>query len=103
MGTGMTEIFLRWMFGIKSPSREFAKAGKEFIVKPFNEGWKKAEKLHRKYMAHRKRFERKWLKQNASWADTRQKKKALEKAFLKEFPQYGVQYALERAKRIWMI
>lgn len=92
----MTEIFLRWLFDIKSPSREMAKAAKKYVVKPLCMGVKESQKQHKKYMAHRKKFERKWLKQHASWTDTRQKKKAMEKAFLKEFPFYSFYIKLER-------
>lgn len=95
----MTEIFLRWLFGIKLPSREVAKAAKKYVVKPLRMRFKESQKQHKKYMAHRKKFERKWLKQHASWADTRQKKKAMEKAFLKEFPFYSFYIKLERLGR----
>jgi hypothetical protein len=98
MGTAMT--LLNWMFGIQSPSRYFQKFAKENIVKPMRKGIKLAERDFAKYTRDYAKFERKWQKKNASWNDTRQKKKALAKAFLKKYPQYGVLFALERVRII---
>lgn len=91
--------FWWWMLGIHSPSQVFAKAGKKLIAKPISKGIKQAEKLHKKYLSHRKRFERKWLKQHQHWGDGRQKKKAMEKAFLEEFPHHSYYIKLERLAR----
>ncbi len=99
----MTETFLWWMLGIKSPSEEYVKFSRTYVVKPCIKGIKESKKLHKKYMAQRKKFEQKWLKQHASWKDTRQKKKALEKAFLKEFPHYKFYIKLERISKKCMI
>lgn len=90
------ELIVKKILRIQSPSVKAAKVADKCFVKPLCMGIKESQKLHKKYMAHRKKFERKWLKQNASWADTRQKKKALKKAFLKEFPFYSFYIKLER-------
>ena len=67
-----------------------------FIVKPFKKGMKISRKNFQKYKKTRQRFEQKWLKKNAAWKDTRQKKKALLKEFVKTFPQYKSYIQLER-------
>lgn len=93
---GMSEMFLNWMFGIKSPSKYFETYAIENIVKPMKKGIKIAEKEVKKYKRDCAKFKQKWLKQNKGWKDTRQKKKALEKAFLKEFPHHKFYIKLER-------
>lgn len=85
--------------GIKSPSAEMREKAIKYIVKPFKKGLKQGKKDFEKYKAVRKKFERKWLKQNQTWSDTRQKKKAMEKAFLKKYPQYSSYIQLERLGR----
>ena len=95
----LPDIFLHWLLGIKSPSEEVKKIAKKNIIKPFKKGFKQAQKDQKKYKAVRKKFERKWRKKNQSWADNRQKAKALEKAFLKEYPQYKFNVQMERLGR----
>ncbi len=99
---GTSQFSLRWLLGVKSPSEEVRKQANKLIVKPFKKGLKQGKKDFEKYKAVRKKFERKWLKQNQSWADTRQKKKALEKAFLKKYPQWSFHIQAERIRRKWM-
>ena len=81
---GLTETLLNWAFGIKSPSKYFETYAIENIVKPMKKGIKLAEKEAKKYTRNYAKFKRKWLKENKDWKDTRQKKKALETAFLKK-------------------
>lgn len=95
----MSELFFRWLLGIKSPSEEMRKQANKLIVKPLKRGLKQGKKDFEKYKAIRKKFEQKWLKQNQTWADTRQKKKAMQKAFLKKYPQYSSYIQLERLGR----
>ena len=89
-------FFLAWTWAMTFLVCKKEAVTSEMIIKKILLGIKESQKQHKKYMAHRKKFERKWLKQHASWADTRQKKKAMEKAFLKEFPHYSFYIKLER-------
>ena len=93
------EILLKQLFGVKSPSEEVKKIAKKNVVKPFKKGFKQAQKDQKKYKAIRKKFEAKWLKKNQSWTDNRHKAKALENAFLKEYPQFEFYVKMERLGR----
>jgi hypothetical protein len=95
----LPDIFLRWFLKVESPSNKAAKFAHTNIVKPFLKGLKQGKKDRKKYNKIRKKFETKWLKQNQHWSDTRQKAKALEKAFLKEYPQYKFYAQMERLGR----
>ena len=95
----ITENRLRKLLSIKSPSEEHRKICKKYFLNPFRKGIKQGQKDHKKYKKIRTKFERKWLKQNQTWNDTRQKRKALEKAFLKAYPQYTKYIQLERLGR----
>ena len=64
--------------------------------KGFLQGIKTGRKEFKRYKKMRQKFETKWLKQNASWRDCRHKRKALAKAFVKEFPEYSFHIEIER-------
>lgn len=91
-----TADFLRWVYGIKSPSEEMRQKGEKFIVKPMHKGIKQGAKAKKKYISIRKKYEKKWYKHQRQWKDTRQKKKAFWKDFSKEYPQYGLYIAFDK-------
>lgn len=92
------EKMLFFFLSIKSPSREFAKAGKA-VLKGFEKGMILAGKEFKKYEKIRQKFEKTWFKQNENWADGRHKRKACAKAFVKAFPKYRFYIQMERVQK----
>ena len=92
------EIMFYLFYGIKSPSREFAKAGKA-VLKGFEKGMILAGKEFKKYEKIRQKFYKTWYKQNENWADGRHKRKACAKTFVKAFPKYRFYIQMERVQK----